>query len=341
MKKFPIKIITTNEPELLQVRFFPTDICNFDCSYCFADSHPGKFRYPKDVDLVIKNFRSLFDMYKRLGKEKIHLMIAGGGEPTLWPGLEKFCKEIKESHNCYITIITNGSRTVRWWQENSAYFDDAVLSCHNEYVDIDHHIEVADLLFATGLKVTALMLMDAKKWDKCVSYIERMKQSEYPWYIQAKEIVDAPGQGVDIYTPEQFEYLNNSIKRLPDSQWILKRLNEIRMYESVVLFNDDTSLVARPHTIINNGWNKFRGWTCNIGFEAIAIYPSGEVQASCGLNIFNGLTMNIFSETFAANLKPQKITCSRDECHCQPDTHVTKVKDTERGSADALAAVLM
>ena len=61
MKKIPIKIISTQEPDVLHVRFIPTDICNFNCSYCFPGSgNVNKFRYPKNIDTVIKNFRILF-----------------------------------------------------------------------------------------------------------------------------------------------------------------------------------------------------------------------------------------------------------------------------------------
>lgn len=328
MKTFPIKVVSTQDSDLLKLSFFPTDICNFNCSYCFPGSHNERYRYPKNVDLVITNFRKLFDAYKqKLGKQKFHIMIAGGGEPTMWPGLEKFCKEIKESHNVYITIVSNGSRTIRWWSENSAYFDDAVLSCHHEYVDIDHHIAVADLLFEADLKVTALMLMDAKDWDKCVSYVDRMLTSKHPWFVQTKEIIDAPGQGLDVYTAEQFKYINNSIKRIPNSEWVFKRLDDIRLHESVVLFDNDTAVAARPHVILTNGWNEFKGWHCNAGFELININASGQVLAgSCRQDPFLGKQLNVCNDEFDTDIIPEQIICPMHHCSCQPDTHITKTK---------------
>ena len=328
-KKIPIRVISTQDSGTLQVRFWPTDICNFNCTYCFPDSHPGRFRFPKNVDTVIKNFRILFDMYKeQLGKNRFHLMLVGGGEPTLWPHIEYFCKELKESHNVYTTIITNGSRTLNWWRENSKYFDDAVLSCHNEFVDIDHHISVADALFEAGVKVTALMLMDAKNWDKCVSYIERMKGSKYPWFIETKAVVEAPGHGMDVYTPEQLEYLESGLKRIPDSDWIMKNLSLLRQHESVVLFEDGSAQPARPHDLIVNNWNRFQGWSCNVALETLLIKYDGKVTGSCQEPIFFGENFNVFSETFEqdfkANLKFKPIICPRVDCTCQPETHITK-----------------
>ena len=56
----PIKIISTQDENLLQVRFFPTDICNFNCSYCWPGTHDGNFRYPKDLGSILENFKNVF-----------------------------------------------------------------------------------------------------------------------------------------------------------------------------------------------------------------------------------------------------------------------------------------
>jgi len=328
-KRIPIKIISTQEQSTLHVRFLPTDICNFDCSYCFPGQKDGKFRYPKNVDTVINNFRKLFDIYERkLNKTRFHLQITGGGDPSLWPHISYFCEEIKKTHNVYITIISNGSRTIRWWKENSKYFDDAVLSFHQEYGDIDHHIAVADTLFEEGLKVTSLVLMNAEKWDECVAAVEKMKTSKYPWYIQTKEVIMAPGMDVDSYTQDQLDYCSQSMKRLPDSDWLLKNFNNLRIYESVVLFDDESIMVARPETIIVNKWNYFKGWTCNVGLETLLINFDGTVTGSCQEGIFNGKIFNVFSDNDfnLDDVEFKSIICPRTLCGCQPETHVTKYK---------------
>ena len=199
MKKFPIRIISTQQSDTLEIRFSPTDICNFNCTYCFDGSgHIDKYRYPKDVELVIKNVRKLFDFYTtHHNKTRFVLMLTGGGEPTMWPKIEYFCRELKKSHNMYITVITNASRTIRWWEENYTCFDNAVLSCHNEFTDIAHHIAVADLLFEKGLKVTSLMVMDAKNWVRCTEMVDDMLTSKHSWYIESKPVVFADGHGTD------------------------------------------------------------------------------------------------------------------------------------------------
>jgi len=318
MKKV-IRIVSTQESNTLQVRFWPTDVCNFNCSYCFPGSHDNKFRYPTDTELVLNSFRKLFDFYKTRGKNKFHLIISGGGEPTLWPELNIFCNKIRMTHSVYITLVSNGSRTVRWWEENSQAFDDVVLSCHNEYVNIDHQITVGDLLFATGVKVTALMLMDAQNWDKCVSYVERMQLSNQSWFIEAKPIVDALGHGMDCYSKEQLDYID--LKRIPDSAWVFKNLTDIRMHESISLFDDGTATANRSQEVITNKWNTFKNWRCEVGKESISINPSGDVLGSCQVPVFSQ-PVNIFKQFSALELND--VICPKLDCSCQPDTHITK-----------------
>lgn len=322
----PVRIISTQEKKLLQVRFWPTDICNFNCSYCFPGSHNNKYRYPKDTELVINNFRKLFDYYvTELGKNKFHLTVSGGGEPTLWPELGKFCRDLKQHHDVYITLISNGGRSLRWWGENFMYFDDVVLSYHHEFSNVDHHINVADFLYENNLKVTSLVLMDASKWSTCVSAVEKMKTSEFPWYIQSKEIVESPGRGIDDYNAEQLRYVTSSIKRIPDSQWILERLDDVKMYPSVALFEDGSAEAITPPTILVNHWHKFKGWNCNLGQESIVIDAQGKVLGSCTIEIFNK-EINIFSPSFDLSeyTLNRVTTCLFDSCVCQPDTHISK-----------------
>ena len=129
---------------------------------------------------------------------------------------------------------------------------------------------------------------------------------------------------MDVYTQEQIDYINDSMKRIPDSAWLFKRLPEMRIHESVVLFDDNTAMAARPHEIITNDWNHFKDWKCSVGLEAPAVYASGELLGSCQLKIFGDNVPNIFSEEFDLVSAPEQIVCSRDCCGCQPDTHVTK-----------------
>lgn len=325
------KIVTTRDPKVLDIRFWPTDICNFNCEYCFPGSVLNKLRYPKNVDTVIKNFRILFDEYKeKHNKEKIYINIAGGGEPSLWPHLNYFCENIKKYHDVFIKMTTNGSRKLRWFQENTKYIDKFTMSCHYKNVDIDHFINICDWIYESKKEPGALMLMDAKNWDMCEEYLNKMiNKSKHPWTIQAKEVVDSPGLDINSYTQEQLDFFKQPLKRVPDSQWFLDNLNELNIYESIALYDNDRVVPAMANHYITNQENNFKGWKCNVAIENLVITHDGSVTGSCQEEVFKDTNINMFSEDFEESFNKSKfdldtIICPRDCCSCQPDTHITK-----------------
>ena len=326
-KVIPIRVVNVEGAKYLQIMFLPSNVCNYKCSYCFSGSNDGNYRFPKNTDTVIKNFQLLLDQYKtKLGKTKFSIHL-GGGEPTLWPGITNFCEALKQSHDVDFVLITNGSRTLNWWDENSKYFNDVMISCHHEFSDIDHLIQVADLLFSRDIKGGVSVLMDASHWDKCVAIVEKMKTSKTNWVIQTKEIVDSPGRGMDVYSPEQLNYLEVSTKRLPDGSHLLKHIQSIKLYESITMFSDDTVRMAKPNTYINSKWNNFKGWSCDVALESLVIKWDGTITGSCQEPVFN-TPFNIYSETFEADFKLdaefKSIICPRAECICPPETHISK-----------------
>ena len=74
------------------------------------------------MEQLVENFKHLFSKYRAVGKEMLELHIVGG-EPTLWPKLGEFVTEIRKHIPAYITISSNGSRTLRWWEKFGTVFD--------------------------------------------------------------------------------------------------------------------------------------------------------------------------------------------------------------------------
>ena len=323
-----IKIKSTQRSNILNIRWAPNNVCNFKCQYCFPDAHAGTYKSPNDLETLIKNFRHLFDYYKlNLNKDKFHLFLSGG-EPTLWPKLGEFIKQIKEQHNVYITLVSNGSRTVRWWKEYGDYIDDAVLSFHVAQGDIDHHISVADSLHSLGKKVTVLVLMDPTIWDKSVESIEYMKKnSKHCWVIQAKEVVNFLS-----YTADQKRFLSIENKRNPGIFWFIKNYSllingTMRSTESVAELSNGSKFSATSDSYINKDLNRFLGWTCHIGIESLYINWTGDLQGSCGQSLFSRQDkFNILDDKFVEKFNPEllPVKCSILSCNCSPETHITK-----------------
>lgn len=323
------KIINTQSPDVLDVRWAMSNVCNYKCRYCFPGSNEGNYKFPKNVSLLIKNFEHMFDHYEnRLGKTKFHLKILGG-EPTLWPELDIFIKAIKEKHNVYVSIITNGSRTLRWWQENGQYIDNICISYHKQQSDINHIISVADTMYMFDKKVTVHVLMDHKVWDECVADVSYMKQhSKYPWMIQTKKITPT-NAFVPAYTVEQDKFMQRELKRIPSFLWLIKQFKlvldgSIRLFESKYIKNHKTYRATAEHYVVSNQ-TKFNGYECNMGIESIYVDWDGRLTSSCGQTLFDGMFNildNDFSKTFSPQFNP--VVCQQQNCWCPSETHVSK-----------------
>lgn len=326
------RIVSTTSSNILDIRFWPTDICNFNCEYCFPGSVLNINKFPKNIETVIYNFRLLLDEYEKShGKDFFRINIAGGGEPALWPYLAEFCSEIKKDHNVQLKLTTNGSRKTKWFEENTKDIDKFTMSCHYKEVDIDLFIKNCDFLWERGSHVGALMLMDAKNWDRCIELLECMYTSVHSWPIQAKEVVDAPGLDFNSYTDEQKEFFKNSLKRIPNSEWILDNLSELNYYQSIAMFSNNDAEPSAPNRYISNLENNFKGWKCSVAIENLVIAHDGKITGSCQEEIFKEANLNLFSENFEeefdrAKLDLDEIICPRNCCSCQPDTHISKRK---------------
>jgi organic radical activating enzyme len=343
--EYPVKIVTTQKENLLNITWNPNNVCNFKCRYCYPNANTGEFGSPTDLDLVTKNFNFLLQQYKeKLGKTQFHLKI-GGGEPTLWKDLDKFIYKIKQDNDLYISLLTNGSRTIRWWKENGHMVDNVHLSYHAAQADLDHTMAVADIMYDLGKKITVKVLMDLTCWDKCVKAVDYLKKnSRNRFMITVAEVVEPEVFSLSVikeinrtdlqHTVEQKKYLSKGLKRIPGPWWFWKNRHlitqgQVPLYESVAILNNGKKVKAKTETYINRNWHRFKGWKCNLGLETIHIDNQGYIRGSCTEYVYGlNFRYNILSSDFVSNfnLNPVPVVCTKYNCLCTSETHVSKSK---------------
>ncbi len=306
---------------------FLSDYCNYECWYCSKDFNGRSVKWPK-LDILLPNFIHLLDYYKSKGKKKFIIHI-GGGEPSQWPDLTKFVSEVKKKHNCTISLTTNGSRTIRWWEENVKQFDHIGLSVHHERADPEHLSKVGDIIYKNNIAMWSSVLMDPAHWDKCVNIIDRLKESKYRWSISSDQI-----QGNNIqYTEDQKNFLNQRIKRSNNLfyEFLVNKRKRPKYHNPTVFFTNDKKTVSN-HWLLLNGYTDFEGWKCNIGVDTAFIDKKGDIRGSCGNKLFNkNFYYNIYDVNFKENFKPEiaPTVCNMNRCWCQPEVNCTKVKVKE------------
>jgi MoaA/NifB/PqqE/SkfB family radical SAM enzyme len=326
---YPIKIQSTINDNILGIGWDPTNYCNFKCRYCFENSNAATHSSPKDLNKIVDNFDHLMSHYEQVfGKNKFQFFVAGG-EPTLWKDLAEFIKRIKMNHDVYFSLISNGSRTIRWWKENAHLIDNAHLTHHLDQGNVEHITEVADILHEAGSKTTVKVLMDKLYWNQGLLDIEYMKQmSEHDWFIMSERVIKDPLQK---YTAEDEAYLKDDMKRMPNAKWFMKNRKllreDMRRYDSVATLSDGETLKARPGAYYGKKWNNFNGWECDLGIERIYIGWTGEITGTCNAKLYGeSQNYNILSTNFVEefNPSPAPVICKVNGCWCMPETHISK-----------------
>lgn len=317
-----IRIESNIPSEVLRIELFLSNVCNYSCWYCFPGYHEGDSKWPK-FETVVDNLSHIITYYKtNLQKKKINLHIIGG-EPTLWKDFGKFVQYFKQVHDCIISISSNGSRTIRWWEEYGHFVDHVMLSCHHERVDPNHIKNVADLLYTKNVTVNGMVLMDPLHWDKCMKIVNDLRSSKYLWPITCLEV----HHNTTSYTSEQKTFLKKSIKRYPEINYWL-RCEKLSRAKPTIYFDDNSSLTVERNWLSLNKKNYFTGWECNIGIDTFFIDKNGDIRGGCGESLYNlDYKFNIYDPNFIEMFVPKLIPtiCKKQGvCDCQPETNARK-----------------
>lgn len=331
----PIAIVNFNQANYLYITYSVTSTCNYNCNYCWSAAHDGKYRFPANLDLLCNNLEHLILTYKtNLFKTNVRLTI-NGGEPTLWPELGEFVKRMHESTSCRITLNTNGSRTIRWWKKYAGYFDDIQISVHREQCNVDHIKQLLDFIYIdTDTFCGAQVLMDPLAWDNSMDILNQLVEHPTPWLVKTVLITDpSSGAVMPNYQTENLNFMRDAVKKRPPKDYIehMKsngKIDETDKKEAKIIFSNGTEEPYNTFRLMENDWNKFYGWDCNVGIDRLGIGYSGSVEGNCGEKVFD-TSLNIYDTEFIEKFKPEMIApikCKKIYCDCTSDIRVTKRK---------------
>jgi len=309
-----IEIKNTKASKSLEISYTPSDICNYKCWYCFPGCNNGVIPWP-DIDIVKKNMVYLINYYRNNQNIEHVKLVLGGGEPTLWPDIEEFLDYVITNTNCEVKIMTNGSRTLRWWKEYGYLFNNVSVSIHHEQVDVTHIIELTKILIDKNVTFGVNVLMDHTAWDKCVNIVNELKSSGVNFSLSSKPVYI---NGEIEYTMSQSEYVLNHKKGVSNSTTT-----------HISLLFDDGSIVKpeNENYPIIHSLNNFVGWNCTLGVNYLFISFNGCLTGTCGQYLFGkrdyySINDENFIEVFNPVIEP--VICRQLGCHCAPEVVLNK-----------------
>ena len=275
----------------------------------------------------------MIQYYFENGINDINLNLLGG-EPTLWKDLSEFVEHIKLTvkpkfgQKLRISMQTNGSRTLRWWEEYGQYFDSVSISVHNERADPNHIAKVAQTLTDKGVFAFASVLMDHKNWDRSLQILNEILAIDAQFMVEAMPVhLD----GIYDYTEEQKDYFKSPVKRKPPLKTALRHYGSfISIPVFTGIFSDSTIIKTKSaqHFTVT-GYDKFKGWSCNLGVNWVFINKQGNLTGTCenkiyGIDFYHNINDLDFINKFNPIIKPT--TCEKTQCLCQGEVVLPKKK---------------
>jgi len=322
MKKI-IKIETTHS-KLVKIYYDLSNVCNYKCWYCFPGANDGSQPWP-DAEKVKRGLEALINHYNNSNLVNDVEIIFLGGEPTLWRDLSDVITYLKSRCKVRLNITTNGSRTLRWWNEYGQYFDSINISVHHERADIAHIIEVGKILHKKKVIFNTNVIMDHTNWDKCMSIYNKIMTSTPKWPVLVKPL---HMDGVFDYDEEQTKFLKTQLKRWPSLNRLWLYITGIPRKKYKAFFSDGSTITTEnPNFFGLNLYNRFKGWECNVGVNILFIRNTGEIHSSCNQRLWNTDPYNIYDDDFPENFKPvvAPVICDMPVCgSCTGNTAVAK-----------------
>jgi MoaA/NifB/PqqE/SkfB family radical SAM enzyme len=300
-----------------------SNVCNYKCWYCFPGSNTGNYKFP-DLELIKKNISHLLQYYEKNTNKKIFDIHFSGGEVTHWKHFPNLIQHLKENHNCLISMTSNGSKDIKWWKENSKYFDRIHISYHHEYASLEEFRDLCDYLYEQNVVVSVSVMMDPFVWEKCISAVEYFKKSRHKWTIRYVEIYDKKIS----YTDEQKRILEKHRARKVNLFFFWKNN---KYYQSKVTAIDS---LGKKHKFQDNGillhrLNNFFGWECTAGVHWVNVSLNGTISATCNQLIYGKNNFyNLYSKDFINEFNPKisSVICQKTWCGCLMETVMPKKK---------------
>lgn len=288
--------------------------CNYACSYCPVSLHDGSQKWQS-----IETVEALVHRIKRLHAGKKLFFEFTGGEVTLNKQFIDICKFCKKN-DVRVGMISNGSRTVRWWQENKQYFDHVNLSFHVEYADPDHFCEVTKLI-CRELATHVNVMMHVERFDECLKLATRIKKIGNVSVSLQPLIHDL---ATDLY-----DYSNDQLYILHHQHEIYGNIRWQRVFDhyrgAMRAMNADGSWQDRyilPSHFVSNDTNNWDGWHCWAGVEQLIVDKMGLIWR--GWCRVGGLIGHVSDLDLALPVEP--VVCDVTRCHCNLDIMCSKAR---------------
>lgn len=312
---YPIKIEKTWNQNYKLVVWMLGNTCNYNCSFCGDEIKNGSQKW-LDLDVYKKVCKNLIDQANKENKKVVFMFT--GGEPTLYSHFLSLCKYVHENDGI-VNVITNASRTLRWWQEiaDSNVISSLFISAHTEQIDdVDHIISVTELFIDKPTYVLVQCTALPQYFDKALSFYNKIISNAC--CSVSMKLINSDNKFQ--YTDEQIKTIANNIVKL-SARYKEKKIGEFQYAGKMkVTMSDGTSFIEMGNKLIALKINNFFGYKCSIGIDYINIVYDTVFRGQCKQD---GPIGSVYD---TIEWQKEMTTCFIKSCNCVTDYHETKYK---------------
>lgn len=301
--------ISNDYPDTIHIEWVLSNVCNYKCNYCIPSLNNGSSGQP-NIDDALRFFNYVHDKINSNAK----MLTISGGEPTLWPDLVNFLNSLDSSY--YTAIVTNGSRTLRWW-------NDFVSTCHNihrasisvhlQYADVDHIINLCKIL-ENKIRVTVMIMFDKLYQHKLENFLNRLTDENLKISITVKPVnIRDQGNISQNYTNEEKKLIQNF-------KYEKINLSKLPIATHLVIDGEERHIFY-TNELISNNLHTFKGWYCEIGLKRLVINYDGTIYPAQCQTAKQLPLGNMKDKVFK---KIEGAICSTNYCDCAPEIRIPK-----------------
>jgi organic radical activating enzyme len=297
---------------LFNVSWILGRFCNYKCTYCWPYANTDK---PDHQELSL--YKHTIDEIKRQARDnnytQFHFSFSGG-EPTAYKNfgelIEYYCSDTAPEYQS-LHMTTNLSPGSKWWNKWLETTKDLqrrsiTASFHAEFANEQEFGDKCLQLMKQGVLVTINQVMVPELWKE---YYERsLRFIDRGIHVTLKPQSDPTASFVvSGYTEEQTKILQTESEQ--DTPQVRLKANDGIEYE-----------LDQAERLNAFGFNKFKGWTCNAGYQSCIIRGDEVKRAySC-----SDEPLGTLKDGFTLFKTPSK--CVTDTCVSSADNKIPKVQ---------------
>ena len=309
---------TLLKSHLFTVSWILARFCNYSCSYCWPYARSSTPDH-QDLELYLNTLDSIKAQARANGFTDFHFSFSGG-EPTAYKYFNKVVEyyandELPEYQSIHMT--TNLSPGHKWW----ANFIDNTQHLKRRSITASYHAEFANeqefgdkclQLIEGGVYVTINQVMVPEMFQELYERLERFAARGINVTLKPQSDPTA-SRVVSGYTEDQITTMRQGFPQ----HWNGEQIAQIELKDAQGV----TYELDQAERFNAFGFNKFKGWTCNAGYQGCVIREN-QVKRSYSCHDEPLGTLDGGFELFKA---PSK--CITPTCVSSADSKIPKVKN--------------